>query len=345
MKKTRNLFVLNGCAQDVNTVLEHIKFKSVTVLADNNVNRQTISEVFANNKSVVCTYCPPDSNTTPIVINVVNDNISAYAENCININQGDIVGQFKNIADKLGCDIGDHKSNSSGLTATPSAKDCTYCRYLRGESSIPENMPIYSSKHFFVMTTVGEFIPGYWLIIPYAHVMSNAELDFSTQEELLEVIEDMCYIVNLTYGNSNYLVWENGTGNSGRGKAKDSIVHAHTHLAPSNLNAETIEELSGFDFEKISTDELSKYNLHSYLLVKDTGNMWRISNNPEVYIPRQYVRQLLADEYGLSGEQWNWREYPFKELMAQTYHDTTDALRKNWHHLPDRIKERTKIIH
>ena len=342
MKKTRNLFVLNGCEQDVHTVLEHIKFKGVTVLYDDHVTQETISEVFANNKSAVCMYCPTDFATTPIMINVVNDNLSTYAENCINVKHRDIANQFQNIADKHNCDIGDHKSNSSGLTNAPSTKSCVYCRFLHMENKLPENRIIYSSEHFFVMATVGEFITGYWLIIPYEHVMSNAELDFSPQQELLEVIEDMCYLLHLTYGHSNCLVWENGTGNSGRGKAKDSIVHAHTHLAPSNLTAEKIEELSGFHFEKISTKELSKYNLHSYLLIKDTANTWRISSNPEVYIPRQYVRQLLADEHGIPGEQWNWREYPFKELMMQTYNDTADAIRKNWVHLSDRIKERTK---
>ena len=341
MKKTRNLFVLTGCTQDVNTALKQIEFKGVTVLNDNNVSLRNIAEVFANNKSVVCTFCPLFPATTPIMINVVSNNSSTYAENCIDITLGDIAGQFKNIADKHNCDIGDHKSNSSGLTDAPTKTDCAYCRYLRHESNRPERT-IYSSEHFFVMTTVGEFIPGYWLIIPYEHVMSNAEVDFSTQQELLTVIEDISYLLDLTYGNSTYLVWENGTGNSGRGKAKDSVVHAHTHIAPSTLTAEKIEELSGFHFEKISTEELSKYNLHSYLLVKDTANMWRISNNPAVYIPRQYVRQLLAEEYGIPGEQWNWREYPFEEQMMQSYYDMADAIRKNWDNLPDRIQANTR---
>lgn len=340
MKKTRNLFVLTGCKQDVQTALDHIEFKGVTVLSDDNVTTQTIQEVFENNKSVVCTQYAPIQ-TSPIVITVVNDKNSTSIGNCINIALGDIANQFESIADKLNCDIGDHKSNSSGLTDAPTTNDCAYCRYLRHESTRPERT-IYSSEHFFVVTTLGEFIPGYWLIIPYEHVMSNAEVDFSTQKELLTVIEDLCYLLNLTYGSSNYLVWENGTGNSGRGKAKDSVVHAHTHLAPSTLTAEKIEELSGFHFEKISTEELSNYNLHSYLLIKDTANTWRISNNPNVYIPRQYVRQLVADEYGIPGEQWNWRKYPFIEQMMQSYYDMADAIRKNWDRLPERIKANTR---
>jgi len=82
-----------------------------------------------------------------------------------------------------------------------------------------------------------------------------------TQEELNEfvtVLDDIKYILKLTYNCSNLLVWENGTGNKGIGKAKDSVVHSHLHIAPSNLSAKSIEEISGFDFtvETIS-DKLS----------------------------------------------------------------------------------------
>lgn len=341
MKKTRNLFLLTGRTQDIQIALEHIKFKGVTVLSDDNVSAQTIADVFSKNKSVVCTKRPPIDGISPIVVNVINTTNAIYMVNGINIAWGNISAQFADIANKNNCDIGDHKSISSVLTGAPSKCDCSYCRYLQHKSTIPEKT-IYSSEHFFVITTLGEFISGYWLIIPYEHVMSNAELDLPTQKELLDVIEDLSYLLDLTYGKSNYLVWENGTGNSGRGKEEDSIVHAHTHVAPSTLTAEKIEELSGFDFERISTEELSKYNLHSYLLVKDIANTWRISNTPGTYIPRQFVRQLVADEYGIPDEQWDWRKFPFKEQMMQSYYDMADAIRKNWDSLPERIKANTR---
>ena len=148
MKKTRNLFVLTGCKQDVQTALDHIKFKGITVLTDDNVTTQAIHEVFANNKSVVCTQCPP-CNIFPIVIYVVNTNKSIYMGHCINIAMGDVAGQFESIADKLNCDIGDHKSNSSGLTDAPKASDCAYCRYLRNEASLPERIKANTREHVY----------------------------------------------------------------------------------------------------------------------------------------------------------------------------------------------------
>lgn len=78
--------------------------------------------------------------------------------------------------------------------------------------------------------------------------MSNAELINYKSKEFLTVLEDISCILKMTYNVSNVLVWENGTGNSGIGKAKNSIVHAHTHIAPSNLNATTIETISDFPF-------------------------------------------------------------------------------------------------
>ena len=192
------------------------------------------------------------------------------------------------------------------------------------------------------MPTIGQFILGYLLIIPYNHIMSNAELTQAEMQEFLQVLEDVEYILRLTYNKSNFLVWENGTGNSGKGKAKDSIVHAHTHVAPSVLTADKIEAYSKFPLKEISTKEISQYNKHSYLLIKDVGNSWRINNNPDVYIPRQYIRQLLANEYNIPGECWNWRTYPFSDIMMQTYHNISTALKDNWEYLPDRIKNATK---
>ena len=138
------------------------------------------------------------------------------------------------------------------------------------------------------------------------------------------------------------MVWENGTGNSGKGKAKDSVVHCHVHVAPSHITANKIEEISTFSLAAIKTNDIKNYNKQSYLLIKDGTDSWKINNNPSVYIPRQYVRQILADEYGIPGELWNWREYPYSEQVYKTVTDITTCLKKNWNKLSPRIKSNTK---
>lgn len=347
MKKTRNLFVLKSSNNDfIQLVLQELQFKGLTVLDSKFVDVQDIKEVFNNNKSVVCYNIPKvfEQNAIPITIidNNVPDNIQ-YNIDSIDIAQGNICTQFEKIAEIHNCDIGDHKSNSSGLTSIPSKKHCGYCNYLNGKDTNYPNRTVYESSNFFVMPTLGEFVCGYLLIIPKQHVMSNAELELSIEKEFLSVLEDIVYILNLTYNTSHVLVWENGTGNSGIGKAKDSVVHAHTHIAPSNLDANQIQIISGFSFKEISTTDISLYGKHSYLLIKgEDDDNWIINDDENLYIPRQYIRQLLAEEYSISGEQWNWRIYPFKDSMYKTRNDILSTLKNNWDKLPKRIKENTK---
>ena len=178
--------------------------------------------------------------------------------------------------------------------------------------------------------------------------MSNAELNYSTRKEFLEVLNDIKYILQLTYNVPNVLVWENGSGNSGIGKAKDSIVHSHTHIAPSNMTCASIEDISGFPFKEISYDQIINHKNGSYLLIKNltkSSNLsqnWKICQESGLYIPRQYIRQLLAEEYQLPGESWNWRTHHFKEKMLETDNQIITTLKENWLSLPQRIKDRTQ---
>ncbi len=351
MQKTRNLFILTGLPEDVSCVIKNLQFKGmVTVPYGENVTNNLINKAFANNKSVLCSedyYSEEVPNTSITKIRVVSSNTSLDSlcnESKTIIINDNCADQFAQIANNLGYDIGDHKSNSSGLNGTPTIKDCVYCKYLSGY--IGENeRTVYRSKNFFVMPTLGQFVCGYLLIIPFEHIMSNAELDSDVLKEFETVLEDIEYLLKLTYNNSNILVWENGTGNSGKGKAKDSIVHSHVHICPSSLNSDKIEILSGFPFETISISELSNYKEHSYLLIRSPEySSWKINNNPELYIPRQYVRQLLAEEYNLPDDSWNWRKYYFKKNMTKTVEDIRTTLITNWNTLPERIKNNTSFL-
>lgn len=339
MKKTRRLFVLIGKPEDVQIVLGNLQFKGTITLTDQCINEAAISDVFSNNKSVITDSMHMSLKNNAINISIVNGNIPTNTETYyIDISLGNIVSQFERIAEKTYSDIGDHKSNSSGLNGIPTKADCAYCRYIRNNF---DNRCIYSSKHFFVMPTLGQFIKGYLLIIPYRHVMSMAEFTKEELGDFVQVLDDIKCILKQTYNCSNLLVWENGTGNGGIGKAKDSVVHAHIHIAPSNLNVGTIERLSGFNFTEIETKDLSSYGKHSYLLLQHDDNLWKINDNSNLYIPRQYIRQLLAEEYGIPDEQWNWREYPFRQLIQETKNDIIQSVHSNWDSLSKRIQDNT----
>ena len=73
-----------------------------------------------------------------------------------------------------------------------------------------------------------------------------------------------------------------------------------------------------------------------------SSSTWKICQNPNLYIPRQYVRQLLAEEYNIPGECWNWRTHPHFNKMDLTNIQIVSTLKENWNNLPQRIKDRTK---
>lgn len=344
MKKTRNLFVLIGNQSDITTVLPHLDFKGLKTINKKHIINKDIEDIFINNKSAICAHLPPkEYASSAIYIDVLSKNNDFHINsNYISVD-GDISDQFEYIADKYNCDIGDHKSKTSGLDGIPTIEDCYYCNYLKRTLSQKNERTLYRSPNFFVIPTIGQFIPGYLLIIPNQHVMSNAELTSAIISEFSDVLDDILFILKLTYGKYHYLVWENGTGNSGKGKAIDSIVHAHIHVAPSNLTVPLIESSSGFPFEHVDLETLSKYKNNSYLLIRDEyRKLWKICNNPNIYIPRQYIRQVLADENNIDGELWNWRNYPFNDQMMKTCADISKALRDNWYSLPERIRLYTR---
>lgn len=352
MKKTRNLFILHGLKEDVEQALSEIQFKGLVVLKEKPITLTKIKSVFAENKSVVCSNLSEELKSSLVGTSIydiaVSHNNGSFANLSLQLNllEGNIASQFQTIAEQLCfCDIGDHKSNSSGMLGTPSVEDCFYCRYMAGK--VPnDKRTLYRSKHFIVIPTIGQFTSGYLLIIPTKHVMSNAELSPSVLAEFESVLEDVLSLLQLTYHTDTFLIWENGSGSGGIGKAKDSIVHSHVHVAPSNLTIEDIKRISGFEFESITLDSLFLHQTNSYLLLKSSNDKnWMINDDPHLYIPRQYVRQILAEEHGIpndSRELWNWRTSPFSEKMMYTCVEVARAIRSNWNTLPDRIKERTK---
>ncbi len=356
MDKTKNLFILVGDSTDINHVVGTLQFKGlISIPYGITVDKDLISETFRNNKSLVCAaddICD-DLRNDAIYINVLRSSAPStntlVSPHIILANLPGIENQFETIVKSLGCDIGDHKSNSSGLNGTPTIADCVYCRYLAGD--VGDNArTVYSSENFFVFPGSGQFTKGYLLIMPYAHVMSNGELDADLLcTEFKEVLEDLEYLLKITYGKDisdfSILVWENGSGNSGIGKAKDSIVHAHVHVIPSKLTSEDIKHISEFEFNRITLEHLKDYKENSYLLVREPdGEHWIINNNPKLYIPRQYLRKIVADEYNIPGDLWNWRQYPFYENAYQCADEIQEAVESEWNSIPDRVKQRVKVL-
>lgn len=345
MKKTRCLIVLSGNTSACCNVISSLQFKGLKVIPPGiPLTQSELSTAYQQNRSVVClkSAVPSSFLKEALVITVTDNNHYTQARNVLYTSSENIADEFAKIVLANNLDIGDHKSNISSGKDGPSISNCAYCQYLNGTCGANEKV-LYESNNFFVLPTFGEFITGYLLIIPKQHILSNAELCSYGLAEFNDVLNDIEYILKLTYGIDNVLVWENGTGSSGTSKAKDSIVHSHVHVAPSLLTSDSIARLSQFPFENITLQTLTKYRDNSYLLIRSPDKVnWIIADSSKLYVPRQYIRQLLAEENGyLDGDFWNWRTHLFSELMHQTEVDIKSALINNWDLLSDRIKQNT----
>lgn len=299
-KATRKVFSVKGKESAVRTVLNGLMgFKAVTVLSDM-VTPDAMSEVFKNNKNVVCRaedISYPLKNEDVVDVHATDSDMIFGVKNIINV-KGNIVRQFMEIAEEHDIDIGDHASNASTKSALKS--DCLFCKLLAGKP-VHEQASLYESKNFLVIPGSGAFLDGYIMILPKPHVMSCAELDLEQRLEMLEVINDIKFILSSIY-KKDVLVWENGSGLDGKGKPKTSIVHAHIHACPSTLNVLETTNATGIPVHPISFEDLPKFKENSYLLIMDYDRKWYISYNPDLYIPRQYVRQLIAMEHNINGE-------------------------------------------
>ena len=354
MKATRNLFLVLGTTDVVTRVLNELNFKGmITVPVGTSVDDDFLEEVFSKNKSVVCYgndyTCFQERVRSGlkekefIIFALPTEQYDVSPSIAVESDRS-ISEQFAQIADEYGCNIGDPKSNSSNGEG-PSIDSCAYCRYQNGDPG-GNDRTIYKSKSFFVLATIGQFVTGYLLIIPRRHIMSNAELTDEEMAEFYTVLEDVEYLIKITYSTDMILVWENGSGKSGKSKAKDSVVHSHVHVVPSTLTAEEVEETSGLPFERITLDDLKDYASVPYLLMRSEADhdTWMICPSKDIFIPRQWIRNLVAEKVGITDDTWNWRVYPFAEKMRLTVDQIRTALLDNWNTVPERIKENVKFL-
>lgn len=340
MKQTRRIFSFKGRDEVIEQVFNSLKyFKAVTILSSS-VTHEAIAEVFNNNKNILCraTDLSHLQMSTATIETYITDStkIVRGAENII-CSSSNVVRQFIEIAEKHHVDIGDHVSNLEAHKEG-THNNCIFCELCAGKKV--DNRPkLYESANFLVVPGSGAFIPGYLMILPRPHVMSCAELNDKKRQEMLEVIEDVKWILKNLYGN-DVLIWENGSGSSGKGKPSSSIVHAHIHACPSQLNPVESTNSTGITIQQIEIETLPNYQQDSYLLIQDYKNSWHIAANKNVYIPRQYVRQLIAMEHGIETDLWNWREYPFWHNVLETGNTILEYLRANYEQLSSRIQSR-----
>lgn len=208
------------------------------------------------------------------------------------------------------------------------------------ETPRDSDLIMYESENFFVKIELGCLKKGLLMINPKNHILSAAMIPDEQIEEYREVCKDIEFLLKVIYGDKTVLFFEHGSAPDGISSHKRSIVHAHVHVAwdvefPQKyldmvcLKPTTLEELRGTKY--LSYQEGTKGQLLSV-------------NDPEVYVQRQFPRQVIGILEGIPNHKTNWRNEPFEENMAETYRDFYKFLSANQNFLSERIVKATECF-
>lgn len=193
---------------------------------------------------------------------------------------------------------------------------------------------LYESEHFFVKIEYGCMKKGMLMICPKEHVLSAARIPSEHMAEYEQVKKDVEFLLKAVYGNGPVIFFEHGASPTGFTSHERSIVHAHTHVAwgvtleQKYQDMVCLQEVS--DIKNLYTEKYFSYQ-------EGTDGKLLAVWDKKVYVQRQYPRQVIGLELGLSSEKANWRKEPFMDNIKATFKDFYTYLRVNREFLCERI--------
>jgi diadenosine tetraphosphate (Ap4A) HIT family hydrolase len=224
------------------------------------------------------------------------------------------------------CDIANHMDIKGPL-------------YLYNKTTkLQRDMIIYESEHFFVKIELGCLKKGFLMICPKEHVLSAARIPEENMQEYYQVMKDIEFLLKAVYGDDTVLFFEHGSAPDGISSHKRSIVHAHTHVVwgikfdQKYLDMVCLKPVSNI---KVSKDK--KY----FSYQEGTDGKLMLVNDPNVYVQRQYPRQVIGLMLGIENEKTNWRKEEFSDNMTKTFNDIYNFLKASQSFLSDRILKAT----
>lgn len=250
----------------------------------------------------------------------------------------------------LGFEPGEY---STGLKIDTRSESCILCslsRYkgITDDATVynvvtnEEDIIIYESKNFIVVPELGSIKPGYVMIVPKKHqYLSIAQMPKMYMPEYEQVCEDLETILKGAFGSDKIVsFFEHGSGPSGITSHAKSIVHAHVHVV---VDFRIKQKYLDMVQMKPCPDISVAANTH-YFAYKEGAHGERLCcYDDEVYVQRQFPRQIMAMEMGMAPGLYNWRKTHFEENIHTTLYRMWEYL-TNAKNLSYRIEERTKCF-
>lgn len=173
---------------------------------------------------------------------------------------------------------------------------------------------ILATSNFKVIPTLGQIVEGYLLIVPISHYRALADMPPEPIQELVRLKDQVRAALLATYGPC--IFFEHGARSANAGGC--GINHAHLHAVPLSEEKDPIATLKEeFPFESLRanreiTTEANGSN--PYLYYEDLHSNTYVFDVE--YLPSQYVRRLLAQNFGKV--EWDWRKYEREEALLSS---------------------------
>lgn len=323
---TKNRVIL--CALSVDTLKFASRFEAIEEVK--NVDATTIEDVWARNKTPITISHSTNTSTEFLTVPELSGDAKAFIAFCYEngFECGEEVTGIKyDTANErcILCELASYKGMMNTL------------EYYNKNVEKEVDCIIYESPHFYVTSELGALIQGYLMIIPKQHILSVAQFSSSLLTEYNQVCKDVEEILLGAYPNAKSVTFmEHGSAPGGITSHKKSIVHAHTHvvvdfkLSPNHKKMVQLQHIEDIRVAK-------KTHYFSYQEGSDGKLMICMDDN--VYVQRQFPRQVMADELKLAPGQYNWRVVGFEENVHATLYNIHNYLKTA--SCSGRIKNRT----
>lgn len=199
--------------------------------------------------------------------------------------------------------------------------DCPFCTRKPAEI-------ICRSQNFYVTPSVGQIVEGHLLICSNKHFLNLATLDERLFHELEQVIGKTADVVRGDY--SRPFFFEHGAASQNKGGGS-CIDHLHVQVVPSVIKVgegeRNIDIYERIPFPRARLRDIRDIALmcgQGYLFHEYDGTGHMSVFKPDVEVPSQYCRRLLAENVGKPDE-WDWAIFPEKEKFQRVLKKL-----KNW---------------
>lgn len=181
------------------------------------------------------------------------------------------------------------------------------------------NEPLFETKNFRVVPSLGSLVEGWLLIVPKNFYISfGAFQNLSLYTELNDLIAYLGQMTKTIYG--DFVLFEHGpiVSNSLVGC---SVDYAHLHLVP--ISIDLIKESKPFLIQDVTWRSVPGiYNTADYYQKNTPYLFIRDVNGNDIIgiaedLPSQLFRKTIAKHIGVE-EKYDWKRYPFVDNINST---------------------------